>query len=374
MSENHSRELLENTFGGSPPTGCLYCDKGAKLVIYVTGLCNQGCFYCPLSEEKKDRDVVFANEARAESLDDILREARRMRALGAGITGGDPLLKLERVVDVVEALKKEFGESFHIHLYSAGLYPSEHFKRISEAGVDEVRFHPPVDMWRYFHPALKERPEYVKRYMEMIDAAKEEGMDVGMEIPSVPGEEEGMVAIVEYAFSTGLGFVNINELEVSHTNAEEMMKRGLYPLEDSAAVEGSRESALEVIQKALSSPGRGEGTTVLHFCSAYFKDAVQLRERLKRTAENVARDFEVVSEDGTLLLGLIEDIGKEEALELAERYEIPGRFYSIDVQGRRMEIGAWILEEIASEIPYRAYFIERYPTADGLEVERTPLN
>lgn len=365
---------MENTFGGTPPSGCLYCDKGSKLVVYITGLCNHGCFYCPLSEEKKDRDVVFANEARAESLEDILREARRMKALGAGITGGDPLLKLERVVEVVEALKREFGEGFHVHLYNAGLYPPEHFKRIREAGVDEVRFHPPLEMWRFFSPAREDRPPYVSKYMEMIEAAKATGMDVGLEIPSIPGEEEGMRALIEYANSAGLDFVNINELEVSHTNAEEMLRRGLVPLEDSAAVEGSRESALKVIGEALTSPRWGDSSPVLHFCSAYFKDAVQLRERLKRTAENVARDFEVVSEDGTLLLGLIEDIGEEEALELAERYEIPDRFYSIDGRGRRMEIGAWILEEIAAEIPYRAYFIERYPTADGLEVERTPLN
>lgn len=374
MNEKCSREMMENTFGGAPPRGCIYCDKGSKLVVYITGLCPHRCFYCPLSEERKDRDVVFANEARADGLEDILREARRMRALGAGITGGDPLLKLKRVVEVVEALKGEFGKDFHVHLYNAGLYPPGHFHKISEAGVDEVRFHPPVEMWKHFAEEKGDTPEYVKRYMEMIETAKDCGMDVGMEIPSIPGEERGMLAIVHYAHRAGLGFVNINELEISHTNADEMLRRGLLPLEDSAAVEGSRESALSVIKEALSSPGWGEGAPVLHFCSAYYKDAVQLRERLKRTAENVARDFEVVSEDGTLLLGLIEDIGEEEAMELAERYGIPGRFYHIDGRGRRMEIGAWILEDIAPEIPYRAYLVERYPTADGLEVERAPLN
>jgi pyruvate formate-lyase activating enzyme-like uncharacterized protein len=31
------------------------------------------------------------------------------------------------------------------------------------------------------------------------------------------------------------------------------------------------------------------------------------------------------------------------------------------------------LEEIAAELPYASYIVEEYPTADRLEVERTPL-
>jgi len=34
------------------PVGCKLCRKGSKLVLFVTGVCNNSCFYCPVSREK----------------------------------------------------------------------------------------------------------------------------------------------------------------------------------------------------------------------------------------------------------------------------------------------------------------------------------
>ena len=57
---------------GTLPTGCVQCTEGAKMVLFVTGLCSFHCFYCPVSDEKMYRDVVFADEKRVESDADVL--------------------------------------------------------------------------------------------------------------------------------------------------------------------------------------------------------------------------------------------------------------------------------------------------------------
>ena len=68
--------------------------------------------------------MVYADEQPVHELADIMREGRAIGALGTGITGGEPLLRLDYVLDCIRALKKEFGDEHHIHLYTCLLYTS----------------------------------------------------------------------------------------------------------------------------------------------------------------------------------------------------------------------------------------------------------
>jgi len=104
---------------GSLPKGCRLCGTGGKLVLFVTGLCGKGCFYCPLSTEKRGKDAVFANEKRVASDRDIIDEAKLIDAAGTGITGGDPLAVPARTIRYIRMLKRRFGKGHHIHLYTA---------------------------------------------------------------------------------------------------------------------------------------------------------------------------------------------------------------------------------------------------------------
>lgn len=39
---------------------------------------------------------------------------------------------------------------------------------------------------------------------------------------------------------------------------------------------------------------------VVHYCSSSLKDAVQLRNRIMRRAKNVVKNYEIITDDGTL--------------------------------------------------------------------------
>jgi len=192
-------------------------------------------------------------------------------------------------------------------------------------------------------------------------------MDVGIEVPALPDHAPQLEKLIKDAVGLGVKFVNINELEFSESNWE-MMSARRYELKDelSAAILGSEKLAKQILKKF---PGAN-----IHFCSSSFKDSVQLRKRLIRTAERNAKEYDVVTEDGTVLKGIIYADDLNAAAELLRtEYEVPDELMFIDPERKRMEIAPWIVEEIASELPFKCYVVEEYPTADRLEVERTPL-
>ncbi|MBI1968880.1 4Fe-4S cluster-binding domain-containing protein, partial [Candidatus Woesearchaeota archaeon] len=90
------------------PAGCQYCIRGEKLVLFVTGLCPRRCYFCPVSDQKFGKDVTFANERQVEQQEDVLKEAEAMSAKGTGITGGDPLVTVERTAKYIKKLKKKY--------------------------------------------------------------------------------------------------------------------------------------------------------------------------------------------------------------------------------------------------------------------------
>lgn len=328
--------------------GCRICRKGAGLVLFVTGKCGRGCFYCPVSDEKLGRDIAFADEMKVEGIPDILREADAIDALGTGITGGEPLLRLDFVCECIRALKLARGAEHHIHLYTATLPSLEVLRRLKEAGLDEIRFHPPIEEWTA-----------PLRLQETILLARSLGLLAGVEIPAI-SQAPGIIEAVRATDA----FLNINELEFSETNYSELSRRGYIPVELGAAAEGSESVAREHLLR--------EDIRV-HFCPSRFKDAVQLRERLLRRAARTARPFDIVSEEGTIIHGTIEGdlIAAEHILE---ELGVPSDMYCLTAG--RIEIQAGILEEIAEELKGEGstlFIIERYPLEGGLVAERIPL-
>jgi len=332
--------------------GCKYCQKGSKMVLLATGLCKLKCFYCPLSEKKKGKDVIYANELLVKKEEDILTEGELMEAEGTGITGGDPLIVADRTANIIKLLKDYFGEKHHIHLYTS-IFDAKKIDLLIESGLDEIRFHPPVELWS------KIEKSGFGNIVEGID------IDVGIEIPLIPHLKEETKHLLFEVDGYDIDFINLNELEFSETNFYALEKYGYEVKNDiSNAVKGSEEMATEILKLGLKKP--------IHYCSSSFKDAVQLRERIMRRARNVAKPYEFITEDGTFLIGIIY-AKKEEMGEIMENFGISKGIMEWNEEKERIETSPFILEEIAEELPYPCYIVEEYPTADRLEVERIPL-
>ncbi|PSQ35100.1 radical SAM protein, partial [Halobacteriales archaeon QS_9_70_65] len=194
--------------------GCEQCAVGGKMVLFVYGYCDQrDCFYCPLGENRKNVNRVYANERPVESDADVLGEAKRMDALGTSITGGEPQEALERTCHYLELLKEEFGADHHTHLYTGITGGRENMRRLAEAGLDEIRFHPPYELWGELHGT---------EWEEILHVAREEGLTPAFEIPGIRAEPE----FLEFLDEGAAEFCNVNEFEMSDGNYRRMQEAG----------------------------------------------------------------------------------------------------------------------------------------------------
>ena len=316
------------------------------MVLFVYGYCDQrDCFYCPLGENRKNVTDVYANERLVESDDDVLEEANRMDALGTSITGGEPQEALDRTCHYLSLLKDEFGEDHHTHLYTGITGGRENMRRLSEAGLDEIRFHPPLEQWGDLHGT---------EWEEILYIAREEGLTPAFEIPGIRPEPE----FLEFLDEGAAEFCNVNEFEMSDGNYRRMQEAG-FELQEGhmSAVDGSKGAILEEM---------GDHERV-YFCTSVFKDAAQHRNRLKRMAKNVSRDFDEITDDGTLVYGKTYTPAEQFA-ELG----VPEEFYA--AKTNHVEVAWWLLEEMIEDGDVDdGEIVEQYPTVDGTVVERTPL-
>ncbi|MDD3246533.1 MAG: radical SAM protein [Methanosarcina sp.] len=335
--------------------GCRLCQQGAKMVLFVTGLCPKSCFYCPLSDERSGKDLVFANERLVKSDEDLLKEAELMDALGTGITGGEPLIKVERVLYYIRLLKSSFGKAHHIHLYTSLAPDRETLEKLAEAGLDEIRFHPPQAVWG----ELMHSP-----YTDALRNAKALGMETGIEIPSLDGAEK----VAAFAEEMGV-FLNMNELEFSDNNSDALYEKGFSLESDTSCAAAGSHNYAEIASSTCKR---------VRFCSSTYKDAVQLRKRFQRIAKNTAREFDEITEDGTLIYGVINGGDQELAGEILGEIEVPDELY--EVKEGKIEIAWWVLEDLKDGLKEeleplgtKLFIIERHPFEDGMLVELIPL-
>ncbi len=372
--------------------GCKQCILGRKLVVFVTGVCPRNCFYCPLSEQKKNQDVIFANERQLKDENEanaLIEEAKACKATGAGITGGDPLARIDRTCRYIKILKKEFGKKFHIHLYAIMETLSEkNLKMLDDAGLDELRLHPDFTSdkkWKNIELLFDVKNFEIKRKYSF---------DLGVEIPCIPGYDVQTKKLIDY-FADKITFLNLNELEISDTNSCELVDRKFVTKDrTSYGVKGSQELALSLLKYCSDKYSKLN----VHYCTCKLKDGVQLKERLRLRANNTKKAFDIVSEDGTFVRGVIylsslkpsfgyktilqnvlpverEKLLKEltiARIDLIKEFGLPSNMIIVDEQKLRLLTNIGVVKKLAKLLHQKGLvpaIVEQYPTWDQMEVD-----
>ncbi len=359
----------KNAFHGKLSKGCELCITGEKSVLFITGICPRSCFYCPISDEKYQHDVTYINEWKTGDMDDLITEVTLCQSKGVGITGGDPLARIDRTCTYIKTLKKRFGKQFHIHLYtSLNLFTKTNLKKLYKAGLDEIRCHPDLDD---------------KKLWSNIKNATMFVWTFGMEIPAIPGKEQETRELIAYA-KDYVQYINLNELEYSDTNAMHLKAKKYHTKNSlSYAIGGSEEMAKKLLKEFKNQR--------IHYCSAQFKDKIQLRRRILKRAESIKKEYEQLTEDGTITKGviylkdLVPGIGYKELLKKQNKKQrvnelelyktkLLSLFTNLDIDETKFRLCCSVKElkknkAKAKKLGLVPAIVEEYPTHDAIEVE-----
>ena len=188
------------------PTGCKLCIQGKKIAIHITYRCTKHCPYCPIPDDKfgKSKIEFLGNEydSTDDNLQTILNKIVTLNSIdGISISGGEPLLSINYVYEIIRTLKEKRGDDFHIHLYTNGdLLSDEIIEKLNDLGLDEMR----VDSLS---------PSIFKR----LEAAH---FDVICEVPCIPTESfySDICALIDESVALKLNGINLNEFEVTKEN------------------------------------------------------------------------------------------------------------------------------------------------------------
>lgn len=365
--------------------GCKQCVKGEKLVMFVTGICPRQCSYCPLSEHKKDHDVIFANERQLTDEKDIkalIEEVKACKSKGAGFTGGDPLARIDRTFNYIKLLKKNFGKKFHVHLYtSTNLLNENNLKKLNDAGLDEIRLHPELYNEKLWNKILLFYDKRKKRIYQF---------KLGIEIPVLPNSFETTKKVIDY-YINKVDFVNLNELEIS--DAENFKLKNVKTRNSSYyGARGSQEIAFKILKYISQKYPKAN----VHYCTCKLKDKVQLGNRLKRRASTTKKLFDNITEDGTIIRGAIylaetkpgygyknkleRTANKKELIEkldnirkdIIKKYSVPEKYLELDRRKLRIITNSGIVQNLSGDLKSAGLIpavVEQYPTYDQMEVD-----
>lgn len=359
-------ECKKGCYNGNLTEGCKLCVTGEKSVLFVTGICPQKCFYCPISDKKSQQDVIYINEAPVKKFEDIVEEIKLCKSKGCSLTGGDPLARIDRSAEYIKKLKETFGKEFHIHLYtSLELFTLENLKKLFDVGLDEIRCHPDI---------------MNKKKWDRIKNAAQFSWTLGMEIPVLPDKEKETIELIEFA-KKYVQFINLNELEYSDTNACHL--EGKYQTKDSTSygIAGSEQMAKKLLEKYKS--------LNIHYCSASFKDNVQMKRRIHKRAESIKLKGEEITEDGTLRRGvaylpetkpsvryreMLAKLSDEQKKTYMQKLEQANQTLHFIIDDKKFRLLCGLKELLARKkiIKQRGLIpaiVEEYPTYDACEVE-----
>ena len=257
--------------------GCRICGEGAWSCLFINGMCNAKCFYCPSRQDEildpKTNSFVF------DSPDKYADYVNSFGFKGVSFSGGEPFLTFDLMLEYLKAVRKKCDSSIYIWAYTNGsLVNEEMLKKLKAEGLNELRF----DIGAFDYSLKK-----AELATKIIDT-------VTVEIPMVPDHYELVKSLVNPMKDIGIKHLNLHQLRTNSYNLPKMIERDYKFLHGrKVTVFQSELSALKILLHSMKTDG-----VPVNYCSFVFKESFQSCATRKRYAGICAEPSEYITQNG----------------------------------------------------------------------------
>ncbi len=286
--------------------GCQLCGEGEWSCLFITGLCNANCFYCPTTQQADH--LPTTQQFNFEKAGDYADYINKMKFKGVSFSGGEPLLFFDRLVEYVRTIRQNCAPDIYIWMYTNGkLLTKEKAEILSEMGIDEIRFDIGATDYKF----------------DTIQFAQGKIPHITVEIPAVPEKTERIKSLLPELIKCGVTNLNLHQMRLTSHNVSKLEKHNYTYLHGEAPVVAQSElSALEIIQHV----DQHKIPLGVNYCGFQYKNRFQKSGYRKKLAHMLADNQVWITEAGYLgeISGVVneesESITRESFLRESDRF------------------------------------------------------
>lgn len=258
--------------------GCACCGNGDWSCLFINGICNARCFYCPSSQN--DPGLPMANTLTFEHPEAYTDFVNRFHIKGVSFSGGEPLLTFDRVQNFLEVLKSKADHDVYTWMYTNGLLvTSEKLTALKNSGLDEIRFDLSADDYKL--SALEKALGIIPR--------------VTVEIPAIPEDQSRTRELIRTLHQMGANHLNLHQIRCTPFNSRKLIRRGYTFIHGpKVTVLDTELTALELIRYSLDQ----DIALPINYCSFTFRNQFQGAAARKRYAQEIKASYETMTHTG----------------------------------------------------------------------------
>ncbi|MFO7827150.1 MAG: radical SAM protein [Bacteroidales bacterium] len=292
--------------------GCELCGRGYWSCLFINGVCNANCFYCPTGQQ--DVSVPTTNTLEFPNVNDYIEYIKKFGFKGVSISGGEPLLTFEKTWEYIDAVRKNFGDSIYIWMYTNGILATEEkLIKLKEAGLNEIRFDLSADNYKL---------DAIKLAVGIIE-------NVTVEIPTIPEDFEVLKNLIKELKAIGVNYLNLHQIRCTPFNYKNLVNKGYTFLHGPKIVVLESElTALRLIKYNIDN----KINLPINYCSFIYKYRFQNRAARIRHAKEICNAYEEITITGLIRNLMVKDSPDKinHIIKIFERNHVDMNLWSIN--------------------------------------------